>query len=388
MAVWILTMKRARHFSFSRCRGTCAMVVGLSVLLAASGLALETKREVLIRDLADIEGVRDNALVGYGIVVGLHGTGDRQQTYFTIQTLANAMQRMGVKIDPTIVRVANVAAVFVTASLPPFARPGTRLDVTVSSVGDAKSLEGGVLLLTSLHGPDGQVYADAQGSLTVGGYSAGGYGNGKMVNHTTVGRIPEGGIVERDTAVDLSQLSTVSFILRSQDFTAAADVAGIINDSFGQNIATVIDGRRIAVNVAHSGIPSVPELITRIQNLSILVHPPAKVILSERTGTIVMGGDVRLSPVSILHGNLTIEVSTTFSTSQPNPYAKGTTTTVPDTQVTADAAAARSIHLGEGATVTELINGLHAINASAYDIVSILQAIKAAGGLEADLEVI
>ena len=381
-------MKRARQLLLRQRVGTYSMVAMLCVLLSASSLGLETKREVLIRDLADIEGVRENSLLGYGIVVGLHGTGDRQQTYFTIQTLANAMQRMGVKIDPTVVRVANVAAVFVTASLPPFARPGTKLDVTVSSVGDAKSLEGGVLLLTALHGPDGEVYADAQGSLTVGGYSAGGNGNVKTVNHTTVGRIPEGGIVERDTSVDLSHLSVVSFILRSQDFTAAGDVANVINDRFGGNIATVIDGRRISVNVAHSGVASVPELITQVQNLSILVHPPAKVVLSERTGTIVMGGDVRLSPVSILHGNLTIEVSTTFSTSQPNSFANGTTTTVPDTQVTADAAAARSIHLGEGATVKELINGLHAINATAYDIVSILQAIKAAGGLQADLEVI
>src|SRR5882724_7646886 len=181
--------------------------------------------QVRVKDITTIEGIRDNPLVGYGLVVGLNGTGDRRQTIFSTQTLSNILQRMGVQVAGDAIRVNNIAAVFVTASLPPFSRPGMQLDVTVSSIGDAKSLEGGVLLLTPLHGPDGQVYAEAQGALTLGGYSAGGSGNSKLVNHPTVGRIPEGGTVERDTAIDISHLATVSLILRDPDFTAARDIS-------------------------------------------------------------------------------------------------------------------------------------------------------------------
>jgi len=299
------------------------------------------------------------------------------------------MQRMGVQIPATTVQVKNVAAVFVTASLPPFARPGMSLDVTVSSIGDAKSLEGGVLLLTPLHGPDGQIYAEAQGGLTLGGYSAGGSGNGKQVNHPNVGRVPNGGTVERDTAIDLSRLTTVSFVLRNPDFTAAQDISNAINHQFGKEISKVIDSRQINVLTAPSGISSVPELISRIQNLSIAFHPPAKVVVNERTGTIVMGGDVQLSAVSVLHGNLTVEVTTKFAVSQPNPLSKGgETVVVPDQNVQAQESSAKNIRLSEGASVEELINGLQTMGATARDIIAILQAIKAAGGLQAELEIL
>src|SRR4029077_7213221 len=231
--------------------------------------AVTGAQTVLVRDITTIAGVRDNPLVGYSIVVGLNGTGDRQQTLFTTQTLANVMQRMGVQIPENSVIVKNVAAVFVTASLPPFARPGMALDVTVSSIGDAKSLEGGVLLLAPLRGPDGQVYAEAQGPLTLGGYSAGGSTNSKQLNHPTVGRIPNGGTVERDTAVDLNRLSTISFVLRDADFTAAKQISSLINRQFNKEISTVVDSRQINVNIASAGAPSVPELISQIQNLSI-----------------------------------------------------------------------------------------------------------------------
>jgi flagellar P-ring protein precursor FlgI len=319
----------------------------------------------------------------------LNGTGDRRQTLFTTQTLANIMQRMGVQIPANQVRVNNVAAVFVTASLPPFSRPGMALDVTVSSIGDAKSLEGGVLLLTPLHGPDGQVYAEAQGPLTLGGYSAGGTGNSKMVNHPTVGRIPAGGTVERDTAVDLSHMATVSLMLRDPDFTAARDISAVINQQFKKDISTVVDSRQINVQVSNSGTSSVPDLISQIQNLSIDFHPPAKVVVNERTGTIVMGGDVKLSPVSVLHGTLTVEVATKFAVSQPEPLSKnGQTVVVPDQNVEAHESSAKAIHLAEGASVEELINGLQTMGATARDIVAILQAIKAAGGLQAELEVL
>lgn len=378
----ILSMKKSRLTFY-------ATLCGLVFLTSNLSRATSEGKKVLLRDITTIAGVRDNPLVGYSIVVGLNGTGDRRQTLFTTQTLANIMQRMGVQIPANQVRVNNVAAVFVTASLPPFSRPGMALDVTVSSIGDAKSLEGGVLLLTPLHGPDGQVYAEAQGPLTLGGYSAGGTGNSKMVNHPTVGRIPAGGTVERDTAIDLSHMATVSLMLRDPDFTAARDISAVINQQFKKDISTVVDSRQINVQVSNSGTSSVPDLISQIQNLSIDFHPPAKVVVNERTGTIVMGGDVKLSPVSVLHGTLTVEVATKFAVSQPEPLSKnGQTVVVPDQNVEAHESSAKAIHLAEGASVEELINGLQTMGATARDIVAILQAIKAAGGLQAELEVL
>ena len=362
-----------------------AAVCGLASL---SLFAAETIHKVLLRDVTQIEGVRDNELVGYGLVAGLNRTGDTQQTYFTVQTLANALTRMGVQIAPGVVVVKNVAAVFVTAKLPPFARPGMKIDVTVSSVGDAKSITGGVLLLTALRASNGFVYAEAQGPLVIGGYTEGLSGNVRSVNHPTVGRISDGGIVEREAAVDLSRFRIVSLLLLNSDFTAARDVAEVINKEFGKPVATTIDSNRIDVNVADSGAASVPILISRVQNLSINVHSPAKVIVNERTGTIVMGGDVRLSPVSVIHGSLTIDVQTALIVSQPPPFSGGETKTVTETRLSVNDAPAQSIQLQEGANVDELIKGLHAIGATSHDIIAILQAIKAAGGLQADLEVI
>ena len=366
------------------------VLLGSALLLTAClpVRAAAPNRSVLLRDIADVEGVRDNQLVGYGLVAGLHGTGDRQQTFFTVQTLANAMQRMGVQINPAQVVVKNVAAVFVTATLPSFSSPGMKLDLTISSVGDAKSLEGGVLLLTSLRGPDGQVYAEAQGPLVLGGYSEGVAGNIRQVNLPTTGRIPNGGIIERGASVDLSRFRNVSLLLRNDDFTAAKDAADIINASYGRPVATALDSRRISIDVAQTGESSVPLLISRVQNLPINFHEPAKVIVNERTGTIVLGGDVKLSPVSLLHGSLTIEVATTIAVSQPGPLSNGTTSTVPETALAVKDLPAQSIRLDNGANVDELIRGLHAIGATSHDIVAILQAIKAAGGLQADLEVI
>jgi flagellar P-ring protein precursor FlgI len=377
--------QRFTNFSLRVC---IAALCGLA-LIAPAWAESVPNRQVMVRDLTTISGVRENPLIGYGVVVGLKRTGDSQQTLFTTQTLANVLQRLGVQIAPAAVQVRNVAAVMVTASLPSFARPGTTFDVTVSSVGDAKSLEGGVLLLTAMHASDGNIYAEAQGPLTLGGYTVGGGGNSKAVNHVTVGRIPAGATVERDTSFDLTHLTTVSLVLREPDFTAARDVTAAINQDFGKSVASFVDSRRVDVNVAQSGVPSVPTLISRIQNLAIMVHPPAKVVMNERTGTIVMGGDVKLSPVSVLHGDLTVQVTTAFVVSQPAPFAKvGKTEVVPQTDLEAKEGPARSIALNEGASVEELINGLHAMGATAHDIVAILQAIKAAGGLQAELEVL
>ncbi len=371
-------------------RTNSILCVGLALLLLSlSAVAATPDRQVFLRDITDVEGVRDNQLVGYGLVVGLRGTGDRQQTYFTVQTLANAMKRMGVQISPSQVVVKNIAAVFITASLPAFARPGMKLDITVSSAGDAKSLEGGVLLMTSLRGPDGQVYAEAQGPLALGGYSEGAAGNIRSVNHPTVGRIPEGAIIEREALVDLSHMHTISLLLRNPDFTAAQDTADVINRDFGHTVANAVDSRTIQIDVTGAGAKSVPLLIARVQSLAIKFHTPAKVIINERTGTIVMGGAVTLSPVSVLHGSLSIEVETTYTVSQPAPFSNtGTTQPVANTVVAVKDLPAQSIRLENGANVDDLIRGLHTIGATAHDIVAILQAIKSAGGLQADLEII
>ncbi len=343
-------------------------------------------RQVLVRDITTIAGVRDNPLVGYGLVVGLRGTGDSQQTIFTVQTLANAMQKMGVLIPPSTSVVKNVAAVFITATLPPFARPGERLDITVGSIGDAHSLEGGVLLMSALHGPDGRVYAEAQGSLVMGGYFAGTGSNGKQVNPTNVALIPGGGIVERDTAVDLSGFKTVSLLLRNPDFNTAAEIANAVNVSLHKTVASVLDSGRVDIIVADASEQSVPLLIARVQSLVISVHTPAKIVINERTGTIVLGGDVKLSPVSVLHGNLSIEVVTSYTPVQS--IAGGPPgALVPQRTVNVSDGPAQSMKLEEGANVDELVNGLHSIGLSAHDVVSILQAIRAEGGLQAELEV-
>jgi flagellar P-ring protein FlgI len=369
------------------------VVVASLPAAAASGAASEGEsHKVLIRDVASVEGIRNNSLIGYGLVVGLKGTGDKQQTYFTIQTLASILQRMGVEIPPGVlqstVQVKNVAAVFVTANLPPFAHPGMALDVLVSSAGDARSLEGGLLLLTPLYAADGQVYAAAQGPLVVGGYSAGTSANSKQVNHPTVGRIPNGGLIERDSALDLAKLDHLSLLLHDASFSTAAAVAAAINHELSAPAATVVDSRRVQIQPPSGAAGNVPGLLARLENLEVSVTRPAKVVVNERTGTVVLGKDVRLGAVSILHGTFSIEVMTSYTVSQPNPLSSGQTTVVPQTRLSATEAPARNIELGEGASVEQLVMRLQAIGATARDVISILQAIQAAGALEADLEVI
>jgi flagellar P-ring protein precursor FlgI len=370
--------------------GWCGLAIAL--LLRVGVAAQSADHKVLIRDVASVEGIRENSLIGYGLVVGLKGTGDKQQTYFTIQTLASILQRMGVEIPPSVVQstvqVKNVAAVFVTAKLPPFSRPGMPLDVNVSSAGDARSLEGGLLLLTPLYAADGQVYAAAQGPLVVGGYAAGSSANSKQVNHPTVGRIPNGGLIERDTALDLTKLHRLSLLLNDASFSTVEEVATVINRELAAPAATVIDSRRVELELPLSGNPNVPALLARIENLEVRVRRKAKVVINERTGTVVLGQDVRLGAASILHGSFSIEVTTTYSASQPSPLASGQTEVLPETKLKASESPARNVALSEGASVEELVTRLQAIGATARDVVSILQAIKAAGALEAELEVL
>jgi flagellar P-ring protein FlgI len=370
----------------------CRLVlsIALTATLAVNLTATDVTHKVLIRDVTMVEGVRDNSLVGYGLVVGLKGTGDKQQTYFTVQTLASVLARMGVQIPSTVlqstVQVKNVAAVFVTASLPPFSRPGMHVDVLVSSIGDARSLEGGLLLLTPLYAADGQVFAAAQGPLVLGGYLAGSSTNAKQVNHPTVGRIPGGALVEHDSALKLAGLDHLSLLLNDANFSTAGEVARVINQEWSAPIATVVDSRRIEIKL--SAGDSIPAVLAHIENLEVEVHRRAKVVVNERTGTVVLGQDVHLGAVSILHGSFSIEVTTAYSVSQPNPLSNGQTETVPQTKVSANEAPARNVELSEGASVEQLVTRLQAIGATARDVVSILQAIQAAGALEAELEVI
>ncbi len=347
-----------------------------------------TPQTVRIRDAVDVEGVRTNPLVGYGLVVGLNGTGDRRQTLFTTQMLANMMQKMGMQIPASSVRVNNVAAVFVTGSLPPFARSGARLDVTVSSIGDAKSLEGGMLLLTPLRAVDGQTYAEAQGPLTLGGYTAGSSGNSKQVNHPTVARIPAGGIVERDFTFDLQALPTLTLLLREPDFSTAKNIADAINRDLGRAAADVRDSGTVTLDLRKSGTNSASLLLARLQDLRVPVHHYAKVVVNERTGTIVMGSDVKIGPVSVLHGGLSIEIATEYRVSQPEALSQGTTVESAQPTVRANESAARRMELSEGATVEQLVSGLQNMGATARDVIAILQAIKAAGALQAELEVL
>jgi flagellar P-ring protein precursor FlgI len=348
-------------------------------------------RSVRLKDISTVEGVRENSLLGYGMVVGLNNSGDRQQTLFPAQTLVNILRKMGVQVpsaDLTQMQVRNIAAVFVTATLPPFSSPGTRIDVNVSSVGDAKSLEGGILLLSPLYGPDGQTYATAQGPVVLGGYTAGTRMNSVQVNHPTSGRIPGGGLVERDTSVDLGKLNTLSLLLRDYDFATSQDVAQAINSYFGMNWARALDGRRIEIRLHDTNRESVCRVLAQIEELTVGVREAAKVVVNERTGTIVMGQNVSLSACSILHGNLAIQITTQYQVSQPQPFSQGQTVVVPQTSVRTKEGIANRMELREGATVQELISGLQGIGATARDIVAILEAIKAAGALQAELEVI
>jgi flagellar P-ring protein precursor FlgI len=365
------------------------LVLVFALVLALSGaLSANEPVEIKIRDLTSVEGVRENPLIGYGMVVGLTQTGDSQQTVFTTQTLANIMQRMGAQIPPATAVVKNVAAVFVTASLPAFARPGTQVDVTVSSVGDAKSLEGGQLLLTPLYGADGQVYAAAQGPIAVGGYAVGGAGASKQMNHPTTGRIPSGGRVERSVAFDFNHLAPVSLLLREPDFSTAGEISDAINREFGHAVASARDGGRVEVDASATGVVNLTAVLARIENLVVNVQRRARVVVNERTGTIVMGKDVRLGAVSILHGGFSVQISTDYSVSQPAPFSSGKTEVVGETELKTKERPAKRLEIGEGASIDELVGGLQRMGATARDVISILQAIKAAGALDADLEVI
>ena len=368
-----------------------ALVVALLVI-SIPVHAAEAGHLARIKDVATIEGIRDNQLVGYGLVVGLRGTGDSSQTVFPAQTLISVLERMGITVPQTgsnsasNMQVKNMAAVFVVATLPPFSRPGYKVDITVSSAGDARSLEGGILLMTPLYGPDGQIYAQAQGSLVLGGYMASGGGNTKLSNHPTTGRVPGGALVERPVPFDLKQMRVVNVVLNDADFHTAEQMAAGIDKALGAQRAHAVDSRRVEIAAAPG--EEIAELLDKVEGVEIQVYPRARVVVNERTGTVVIGGTVRLQPVSILHGGLSVNVITVNEVSQPNPGSAGTTQVVQQTTVQAQDKPVNRIDLKEGATVEDLVQELQRTGAGARDVISILQAMKEAGALEADLEVL
>jgi flagellar P-ring protein precursor FlgI len=360
-------------------------------LLAVAVLAAQTTLPAArLKELVSIEGVRDNQLLGYGLVVGLAGTGDRSQTIFPVQSLTNLLQKMGVTVSASALTVKNTAGVMVTATLPPYAQPGSHLDVTVGAMGDAANLQGGLLILTSLRAQNGEVYAVAQGSVITGGFAAASAGTGVVRNHPTAGRIPEGAIVERGApSVNIS--THMNLQLHDADFTTAARIAEVINKRFAPVSGGVAHAQNSAlINVA---IPSdfsgqSTEFISELENLSVDVDRPAKIVINERTGTIILGKEVRISPVAILHGNLSVEIQTRVKVSQPLPESGGTTQVIPEATVGVKEEKARNVVLQQGATVEELVRALTAIGSTARDVIAILQNLKAAGALEAELEVI
>lgn len=363
------------------------------LILIGSPCRSETTGELArVKDVATIEGIRDNQLIGYGLVVGLHGTGDSSQTVFPAQTLLSVLQRMGVTVPQTgsysasNMQVKNMAGVFVVATLPPFSRPGYKLDVTVSSAGDARSLEGGILLMTPLYGPDGQIFAEAQGALVLGGYAVAAGGNSRQVNHPTTARIPDGALVERAVPFDLTQMHAVTVVLNDADFHTSERMAAAIDRTLGAARARAVDSRR--VEIATSPNEDVAALLDKVESAEVEVYPRARVVVNERTGTVVIGGKVRLQPVSILHGGLAVNVIATTEVSQPAPMSSGTTQVVQQTSVQAQDQPVNRIDLKENATVEDLVQELQRIGAGARDVISILQAMKDAGALEADLEVL
>lgn len=359
-----------------------AAALGLAFLLLAGRAAPAFPDR--IKDLALFEGVRENQLVGYGLVVGLDGAGDKGLA--TQQSIVNMLRRMGVTVNPNDLKAKNTAAVMVTAMLPPFPKPGTRIDASVGAIGDAKTLQGGTLVLTPLKGADGKVYAVAQGPVSIGGF-VGGEGGTKVVkNHPTVGNVPRGAIVEKDLPFMVGG-DELRLFLHRQDFTNATRIAGRINETLGIDAAAA-DSSTVKLPVPGEYRGRLPELISAVEAIDVPVDMPARVTVNERTGTVVIGESVRIAPVAIAHGNLTIEIRTDLQVSQPRPFApeKAETVVVPQKQVTASEQKAALTEVS-GATLGQIVKGLNALGVSPRDLIAILQALRSSGALRAELEI-
>ncbi len=368
----------------------CGKWILAGLLGVASMAGGQDARADRVGDLCDVVGVRDNQLIGYGVVSGLNGTGDDVSAPFATQSLLAFMKRMGVHIDAAQFRLRNVAAVVVTATLPPFARSGGRIDVTISSIGNAKSLEGGVLLETRLYGADQHVYAVAQGPVVVGGYGAkGASGSSVQRNITTTARVPAGALVERTVPMRMADRGVVTLSLREPDFTTAMRVSQAINAAIGEGAASPVDGGAVAVTAPARFRGRPVDLIAALQDIEVSPAQPARVVINERTGTIIAGGDVRIAPVAIAHGGLTIVIREQSEVVQPNPLAQGETAKVAESDVEAkpDAEGPTVTYLRGAASLADVAEALSALGVTPRDLASILQAMRTAGALRARVEV-
>jgi flagellar P-ring protein FlgI len=360
----------------------------LAVILIA-GSPVSAGATSRIKDLANIEGVRQNQLIGYGLVVGLNGTGDTLNNIpFTKQSLTAMLERLGVNVRGQTLRTGNVAAVMVTANLPPFATQGTRMDITVSALGDAKSLQGGTLLVTPLLAADGNVYAVGQGSVAVAGFAAEGEAAKIVRGVPTVGRIANGALIEREIEFTLNKLGQLRMALRNPDFTTAKRIAAAINDFIGVPTAEPLDPGTVGITVPQQYRGNVVSLLTEVEQLQVEPDEVAKIVIDERSGIIVMGRDVRVSMVAVAQGNLTVTITETPQVSQPGPFSRnGQTVTVPRTRIGVQEDGKRLALVKEGVSLQQLVDGLNALGIGPRDLIAILQAIKAAGAIQADIEV-
>jgi len=343
--------------------------------------------DVRVKDMARIQGVRENELLGYGLVIGLNGTGDKAGTQFTVQSITSMLTRLGIQVPRDKISVKNVAAVVVTAKLPAFAKSGTTLDVVVSSLGDASSIQGGLLLLTPLQAADGKVYAVAQGPISLGGFAVTGGGGGDTVqkNHPTVGRIPNGAIIEREVPMTVVENQTLAVTLNYPDFTTAGRLAEAVNQSLGTGRARAEDAATVRVAVQPG--EDLVALISTLERLRVAPDRVAKVVMNERTGTIIMGSGVRINTVAIAHGNLSVQIKTDYKVSQPQAFGQGKTVVVPETDVTVREGRNKLLVMEEGASIGDLVQALNALGVTSRDLISILQVIKQAGALDAELEI-
>ncbi len=358
------------------------------LLCAVALLSVTTPAQaVRIKDIATFSGVRDNQLIGYGLVVGLGGTGDKTNTVFTQSSIANMMDRMGIGVDASQLKVKNVASVMVTARMPVSAKPGSRLDVTISSVGDATSLLGGVLLQTALKGVDGKTYMIAQGSLTVGGFSVDGAAARAQKNVTTVGFIPGGGIVERGIPFEFNDQNSLTLNMRTADFSTSQKISERLNTVMGGPFTKATDASTVQITIPPQFKNNLVPLMASLENIEITPDAPAKVVVDEKTGTVVLGRNVRISQAAVAHGNLQITVQETEQVSQPGPFSQGQTVVTPETNINVREEN-RRLMMVEGATLQELVDGLNAIGATPRDLISILRTLQVSGALYAELEVI
>ena len=362
----------------------------LAVLLAGTDLTPRSAQAARIKDIANVRGVRQNQMVGYGLVVGLDGSGDSTQSEFTQQSLSSLLERMGVTVDPEDLKVKNVAAVMATADLPPFARSGSRIDVLVSSIGDAKNLQGGTLLLTPMKGLDGKVYAMAQGPVSTGGFSYGkGTGTGVQKNFPTAGRVVGGATIEREIRTRLSTWESLTLALHKPDFTTATRMAMAINGTFADSLAQAADAGTVEVRVPELYKGRMVELIALIEGIGVTPDNISKVIINERTGTVIMGENVRIATIAIAHGNLSIQANTTENVSQPLPFSRtGETVVTNDREMIVEEGTNPLFLVESGVSIGEVVRALNALGVTPRDLIAIFQALKAAGALQAELEII